>query len=160
MRAAALTGGLVLLNAVPEAVQAACLPMTLAQASSHPNVTAIFRGSVLGFERVTVRLLEDLRLTPMAGQIATIRVAGVWKGDVARETLLYFRVGEGERLLDIGGDYLFIAGQLDAFGRRQFNVPPVDDQRLSTTEYGCGAIPFASAYAQRIVDGTAGHPPR
>lgn len=160
MRAVVTALGVGVLLAVPQAVQAACIPMTLAQASSHQDVTAIFRGSVLGFERVTVPLPEDLHLPPIAGQIATIRVADVWKGDVPREILLYFRVGERQRLLDIGGDYLFIAGQLDAFGRRQFNVPPGEDQRLSSNEYGCGAIPFANPYAQSIVGGTAGHPPR
>jgi hypothetical protein len=158
MRAVAMALALV---AVPQAVRAGCIAMTLAQASSHPGVTAIFRGTVVSFTRVAVPLPEDLHLPPMAGQIATVRVIEVWKGDVLHETPLYFGVGlDGQRLLDVGGDYLFIASQLDAFGRRQFNVPPGDDQRLYSVEYNCGAIPFASPYAQSIVSGTPGHPPR
>ena len=139
-------------------VQAACVETTLAQDLTHPDIVAIFGGSVVETTPVSIPLPENLGQT--AAQIVTGQVVGVWKGDVPRETLLYFRVGEARRLLEAGQEYLFITSQLSRFGRQQFGIPPGDDQRLSTNEYGCGAVPFDTAYARRVVGETRAYPPR
>ena len=142
----------------PQAASAGCVNATLAQVLSHPDVVAVFRGVIVELKSVTIPLPDNFE--PTAGQIATVRVTEVWKGDIAREVPLYYGVGDSQRLVELGAEYLFITSQLSAFGRRQFGVAPGSDQRLRANEYGCGVMPYHSPYAQALVDGMPGYPPR
>jgi hypothetical protein len=144
--------------AVGQTARAACISVPLERYLLHPDVAAIFRGTVVEAIPVTYALPEGFG--PAPGQVAKVRVAGVWKGDVHRDTILYFREGEGDRLLEVGREYLVIASVLSAVGRQQFGLSAEGEEGLSAAELGCGAIPFESPTAQNMLGNRPSQPPR
>jgi hypothetical protein len=74
---------------------------------------------------------------PAPGQVAKVRVAGVWKGIVHRDTILYFREGEGDRPLEVGREYLVIASVLSAVGRQQFGLSAEGEDLTGVMALAC-----------------------
>jgi hypothetical protein len=86
-----------------------------------------------------------------------MRVSEVWKGEVPREIVLYFRDGESARLgMAVQHDYLVFARDMSAVDRQMFGVPPDAGQTLMAVELGCGAVTFDA----NLVAGKAGYPPK
>jgi hypothetical protein len=139
-------------------VGAACgRPPTLKSLLTAQDIAGIFRGTVIVLRSVQYPLPDNRRQG--AGQVAAVRVAQVWKGSIPQETVVYFRL-DGNRGLTEQADYLFLAHELSDFGRKQFGLPPDEERGLGVNGLDCGAIPFASPSAARILEGVPGQSPR
>jgi len=149
---------LALLTVLSHTSRAACGSISFEQLLAHPDVAAVFRATVVHVRSVTYPLPEGLG--PAAGQVATLHVTTLWKGDVARDTVLYFGLGESQRQLELRQEYLFIAMPLSEVGRRQFGVAADVDQPLRANEFGCGAMPFDRPSTQQLIGIVPGRPPR
>jgi len=73
---------------------------------------------------------------------------------------LYFGKGEGDRLLQLRQEYLFIAMPLSEVGRQQFGVAANVEEPLRTNEFGCGAMQWDRPSTRQLVGSASGHPPR
>ena len=136
----------------------ACLPTTLVSLLANANIAGIFRGQVITLRTVQYPLPDNLGLAQ--GQVAVVRVELVWKGSISRETVVHFRLGEGNRGLADEGDYLFITHELSEFGRQQFGLSSGGEPGLGANELGCGVIPFESPYATQLLGRAPGQLPR
>ena len=101
----------------------ACPNVSLEFYLSHPAVVAVFHGTILGERLVQVSLPEEFLLDSRLGRWPRCTLLRSGRAVFLPRLLVYFRLGEGDRRLEPGEDYLFIAHQLSAFGREQFGLP-------------------------------------
>ena len=153
------TDAIAILLALPGVrLEAGCGATSLGQYLKHRDVVAIFRATVTLLEAVPPSLSfpRDIR------QIATMKVASVWKGNVTPETRVYFHGGEGgpANVMRDGGEYLVIAHVLSAESRPWFRLSPSGDRALGANELGCGVVPVANPSAVRMMGEAPGYPPQ
>jgi hypothetical protein len=122
----------------------------------HPNVVAIFRGTVTSISAVPPSLTwpRDRR------QIATMAVTTVWKGDVSSRAVVYAFLGSGNiEGMVTNAEYLVIAHVLAPESRPWFGLPWTGEPALGSNGMGCGIRPFSSLNAKFMGD-APGYPPK
>lgn len=125
----------------------------------HPDVVAIFRGTVTAVQSLRAALKLSPESTAAENyQIATLRVSTVWKGEVPPRTALHFARGEGNLMLALNAEYLVIAHELSVESRRRFGLPITGERALGSNEFGCGVRPIDTAV--RLIGGAVGYPPK
>jgi hypothetical protein len=123
----------------------------------HPNVTAIFKGTVTSVRNVPPSLTwpRDRR------QIATMTVATVWKGDVSARTVVYAFLGTGNVPgMEADAEYLVFAHVLSPESRPWFGLPWTGEPALGSNQFGCGIRPISSPSTAKLVGDAPGRPPR
>jgi hypothetical protein len=125
---------------------AACVDMPLSYYMRDKGIRAVFRGTV-----------TDLRKTER-GEIATLAVTRVWKGDVLARQVIYnvHSPGDEKVFLQVGGDYFVRAWELS---------PPDQAEIVQSTNrpaYASGACSMGgfSVAAHPGLSTTPGHLPK
>jgi hypothetical protein len=123
--------------------------LNLKDQMNRPPVTAVFRGSVVEWQRRESFL------------ILTFEVDQVWKGTVSRQTVLYQPIPKlgarppasgglkpfkgGLRPFDMIRPFIVLAHLLNAQERREFGVDAADTRSLATSMCGDGSRPYSVA---------------
>jgi hypothetical protein len=122
----------------------------------HPDVVAIFRGTVTSVRAVPPSLTwpRDRR------QIATMAVATVWKGDMSPRAVVYAFLGSGDvEAILTNAEYLVIAHVLRPESRPWFGLPWTGEPALGSNGMGCGIRPLSSLTAKFLGDAPS-YPPK
>jgi hypothetical protein len=136
----------------PQPVGAICVEMPLNDLLVRETIVAVFSGTVQEVERVS------------AGQIVTVTVDRVWKGEVGGRRVIYNRQQKGvdeQITFTPKTRYFVVAYRPNATARALFGLPPEGGDVLATGY--CTAHEFdnpGDRWVQQVLRGAPGHLPR
>ena len=159
VQAVSILSALFISSAVsPVRAGSGCSTGTLDDNLKHPDVVAIFTGTVTAVQQVPPSLTfpRDRR------QIGTMNVTRVWKGDITSTTALHLWITESSSTagLQIGTEYLVKAYELDADARQWFRLPRTGERALGANGLACSVMPIDSPSAVRVISAAPGYPPK